>query len=224
MNPFATVLRALPTLLFPQGNLCHVCGRALHEAGESMLCEGCADRLQKLRIPREEELRDLSELTPCVTAYRYEDEARTLDLRLKFGGDSYCAHPLAEGMAAAYANEPTIRGADIVIPVPLHPRRERERGYNQAALLARAFCEHTGLPLVPEALWRVRNTKAQSGKTREERLVGMEGAFEAADSVRGKRVLLIDDVLTTGATLLACADALIGAGAWDVMALTASRA
>lgn len=220
----SAIAHSIPALLFPQENACHLCERGLTRPNERVLCEQCALLLRQCRIPSEETVRLLTEYLPCATAYRYQNEARTLDLRLKFGSDRYAAFPLAEGMVAAYLDARELRGAEIAVPVPLHPKRERDRGYNQSALLAQAFCDHTGLTLDPDALRRVRNTKPQSGKTREARLTGVVGAFEASDVVRGKRVLLIDDVLTTGATLIACADALIAAGAWDVVALTASRA
>lgn len=224
INAVRLLTRTLPALLFPQGNACHLCGRALRPLGEPTLCEACARELALLRLAPSKAVRTIGDALPCATAYEYGGQARALDLLLKFGNDRYAAPPLAEGMASAYADAMDLHRADLVVPVPLHKSREQSRGYNQAELLASAFCECTGLAMDASALRRVRKTAPQSNKTREERLRAMSGAFKATDAVRGKRVLLVDDVLTTGATLLACADALIDAGAWDVLALTASRA
>ena len=109
--------------------------------------------------------------------------------------------------------------------MPAHPERLRERGYYQAALLARAVCEHAGLSLWEDALTRTRHGTSQITRSREERLAALTGAF-AADHARvaGKRVLLIDDVLTTGATAVSCAQALLDAGAERVCLLTACHA
>ena len=95
--------------------------------------------------------------------------------------------------------------AEIVVPVPLHPRRLRQRGYNQSALLARELGSHTGLPVVEGLLSRTRNTPPQVGLSLEERVLNMLDSFSCEGDVSGRAVLLIDDVATTGSTLSACA-------------------
>ena len=115
-------------------------------------------------------------------------------------------------MAEALALSGLADGPDGAVPVPLHPLRLRERGYNQAGLLARAVCSRTGLPLWEDALARTRYSASQLTRIREERLTALSGAFEADGAqVAGKRVLLVDDVLTTGATLLSCAETILRA-------------
>jgi ComF family protein len=115
--------------------------------------------------------------------------------------------------------------ADILIPVPLYPRRKRVRGYNQSALLARELGRHVGLPVEEGALVRERNTPSQAERlSAKERKVNVAGAFGyRGQGLQGQRVLLIDDVATTGATLDACAQALRQAGAASVWALTFAR-
>ncbi|MRG92639.1 ComF family protein [Polyangium spumosum] len=115
---------------------------------------------------------------------------------------------------------------DVVVPVPLHPRRLVERGYNQAALLARAAAGELGVPLAARALVRHRDTPKQAHLGRAERLVNVEQAFfvRAPRAVRGLRVLLVDDVATTGATFEACRGALLRAGAREVVAFCLARA
>ncbi|MDI1448064.1 phosphoribosyltransferase family protein [Polyangium sp. 6x1] len=114
---------------------------------------------------------------------------------------------------------------DVVVPVPLHPRRLAERGYNQAALLAHAAAIELGVPLAARALVRLRDTPQQATLGRVERCTNVARAFVARSprAVRGRRVLLVDDVATTGATLSACRDALVEAGARDVTALCLAR-
>jgi ComF family protein len=114
---------------------------------------------------------------------------------------------------------------DVIVPVPLHPRRLRERGYNQATLLAQVLGRRMERPVRAKAVERVRNTRSQMRLDAAERRSNVAGAFRSLDDrVSGRRILLIDDVCTTGATLDACAKALQEAGATWVHALTLARA
>lgn len=208
-------------VLFPQETSCHLCERATEGEG-SILCPACAAALRRLRIPPRDALTLHEPLAACVSAYFHEDEARLLCHLLKFRWDAAAARPLAAGMAEALALSGLADTQDGAAPVPTHPERQRERGYNQAALLARAVCGHTGLPLWEDALTRTRHGTSQITRSREERLAALTGAFTADGArVAGKRVLLIDDVLTTGATAVSCAQALLDAGAERVCLLTA---
>jgi ComF family protein len=112
---------------------------------------------------------------------------------------------------------------DIVVPVPLHPRRLAARGYNQAALLARPIARELGLPLRTRALRRVLDTPAQAKLDGAARRRNVENAFVASRCVAGRRVLLVDDIATTGATLQSCAHALRNAGATECEALVVAR-
>jgi ComF family protein len=114
--------------------------------------------------------------------------------------------------------------ADVIVPAPLHPRRWRERGYNQAELLARPLAAATGVPLALDALRRIRYTTPQVAVAGTQRRANVAGAFAGEAAVlAGRRVALVDDVMTTGATLNACADACRVAGATAVLALTVAR-
>ncbi|MDY7039964.1 MAG: ComF family protein [Chloroflexota bacterium] len=115
--------------------------------------------------------------------------------------------------------------AEAIVPVPLHPTRERTRGYNQSALLARRITEATELPICENLLARVQATSPQVELGAEERRQNVHGAFQCqSGAARGRRILLIDDVCTTGATLEACSQALRADGATSVWALTLARA
>jgi len=142
--------------------------------------------------------------------------------QLKYRRDVALADTLAQLMKKhfmALAIEAT-----ALVPVPLSARRLRERGYNQAALLARGLADLTGAPYQPHLLRRTRHTVSQVGLTASERRDNVQGAFEASRQAAQRHVLLIDDVCTTGSTLEACAQALKRAGAKSVKALTLGRA
>lgn len=131
--------------------------------------------------------------------------------------------PLGQWMAE---NIRLLSGIDIVMPVPLHTKRLRQRGFNQALLLAHRMSETHRLPFSCDNLLRVRPTRPQVELTGEERIKNVAGAFalQTPDAVSEKKVLLIDDVFTTGATMNECADVLKSAGAAQVTALTLARA
>jgi ComF family protein len=141
--------------------------------------------------------------------------------RYKYGGHVELARPLGHLLrAAARASMPR---ADLVVPVPLHPRRLAERGYDQVALLSSAVARELGVPHGVRALHRRRHTPRQAQLDRGARMANVEQAFVAARPLAGQRVLLVDDVATTGATLVACVAALRQAGAETVGALVVAR-
>jgi ComF family protein len=153
----------------------------------------------------------------------YAGTLRRLVRGLKYGGREALARPIGALLAER------VRAArlfvDVVVPVPLDAARERKRGFNQAVLIARELAREAGLPLATGALRRARRTPALFRLAAAERAAAVAGAFAVADraSLAGKRVLLVDDILTTGATISACAEACRGAGATRVFAACAAR-
>jgi len=146
---------------------------------------------------------------------------------LKYAGERRLAEPLGAAVGRRWARVGS--GAQLVVPVPVHAERERLRGYDQAALLAAVAARHLGLPLAL-ALERGRSTVAQFELGRDERAANVAGAFRlrvsdplAGQAVAGRWVLLVDDVVTTGATLAACATALQRAGAMAISAIAVAR-
>jgi len=146
--------------------------------------------------------------------------------RFKYEERPDLARPLGHLLRRALREAPAFGGADLVVPVPLHPRKLVERGYNQAALLARFAASELHVPLAASALTRVRATAQQARLGKDDRQTNVVGAFTAKNPrlVRGKTILLVDDVATTGATLAACQEALLGAGAVDVVCVCLARA
>jgi competence protein ComFC len=162
----------------------------------------------------------------AVAVYRERGIVRQIVLDFKYGRQVHLRHLVARWLIAALDDE-RLRNVSfyVIVPVPLHPARERERGFNQSALIAELLSAHTALATKP-LLKRVRYTTTQTAFDRAERMQNLHGAFRLRKSadVRGLRVLLVDDVLTTGSTLSECARVLKGAGALSVHAATSARA
>jgi len=155
---------------------------------------------------------------------RFEDgPARTLAHRLKYSDRAELARPMARWMVRAGAD--ILADADLLVPVPLHPLRLWRRRFNQAAALAAEVSRQTGKPCDVAALRRVKATQSQVGLSRAQRAENVQGAFRIADSaaVRGRNVVLIDDVLTSGATANAASRVLLRGGAKRVDALVFAR-
>jgi ComF family protein len=136
---------------------------------------------------------------------------------------------VAGRISEAMLDDPRVRGvlagAQALVPVPLHPRRQRQRGFNQSELLADALGRRAGIAVVASGLVRRQDTRSQTGLTAAARRANVKGAFAVRRRARiaGRTVVLVDDVLTTGATASACAQALRAAGAREVRLLTAAR-
>ena len=158
-------------------------------------------------------------------AVRYDDVARTLVHALKYQDRTDLAPAMGRWMARA--GRELLEGADALVPVPLHWRRGWSRRYNQSGALARVIERQTGVKLASEALRRVRPTQQQIGLSRSERASNVQGAFKVASDrkadIAGRRLVLVDDVLTSGATVDACARALLRAKAASVDVLVFAR-
>lgn len=162
----------------------------------------------------------------CLYTFDQESPVRALLHALKYRSLASVGTRLGGDLGLAVAERRT--GADLIVPVPLSKRKERERGYNQASAVARGVSLTTSIPVAEGVLIRVRDGQSQTSLTREERKNNVLHAFSVAPStvgrVAGKSCLLVDDVITTGATVLACAAALRVAGASEVIACSVAAA
>lgn len=156
--------------------------------------------------------------------YYFEGTLRTMIHRLKYRHSRHLAEPLGS-LLVRYLETKPVGAFDALVPVPLHPTRLRQRGYNQSLLLARVISDQITVPVIDDCLERVRDTPTQMSLPAQRRLINVHDAFRARGTqLAGARVLLIDDVCTTGATLEACAAALRRGGAKDIWGLALARA
>lgn len=220
---------------------CLGCARVVEEPGT--LCAACWERLDFLGPPHcaacgfpfefdhgEDALCGDCLRTPPAyerarAVVRYDDASRDLILGFKHADRTFAVPAFSRWMARAGAE--LLEDADLIAPVPLHRLRLLRRRYNQAALLAHGIAKVSGFPVVPDLLVRTRRTPSQGRLSAARRRRNVRGAFAVkgsrADLLKGRRVLLIDDVLTTGATVSACARALVRAGAKAADVLTLAR-
>ena len=214
MNP----LHALLDLLYPPR--CPFCARIL-ERGEDRICALCQQDLPWTDGPGPA----VEGCELCLSPLRYRDRVRDAVHRYKFRGGAARAELFGELMDRCL-HDRWDSPVDLVTWVPLHPRRKKRRGYDQAELLARRAAELRGTPAIP-TLEKVRITGTQSQQNTEaDRRANVEGAYRALPGLdlTGKRVVLVDDVVTTGSTLAQCAACLRSAGASEVVALTFAQA
>ena len=222
-------LDSLLDLLFPPR--CAGCGRS-----GSLFCGACLPQVEWLRgplCPRCGEPLGLGGLCPrrrrhpvaldgLRSAAWHTGPLRKAIHRFKYSGVRALEGPLGALLLAAWRREPL--PAELLVPVPLYAQRLRERGYNQAAILATRLGRGVGLPCDARSLRRTRHTAPQVGLRADERQQNVQGAFSyTGPPLLGKAVCLVDDICTTGATLEACAVALKAAGARSVWALTLAR-
>ena len=192
--------------------ICQICGQPTEAPGLCRVCRSKPLAIDGIR-----------------SAFLFEGSVRQAIHELKYRHRQSLAVTLAGLMADHWRSEPL--PADLVVAVPLHPARLRERGYNQAELLARALGGMIGLPVLSSGLRRVRHTRPQMSLDAADRRGNVQDAFSYraptrgdGNTVRGRRVLVIDDVCTTGSTLEACSLALKGAGAASVWGFALARA
>jgi ComF family protein len=215
----STTWETLLDWIFPPK--CGGCGKA-----GQWLCADCRSQIHyvKLRVNEEHPpypWGDAAVQRMCSVAW-HEEPLRSAIHNFKYRGQKALRKPLAELLVEHWR---TLQmPVDLIVAVPLHPKREKERGYNQSQLLADEFSRSTGIPAAHNGLRRVRHTLPQVSLNMQQRWQNVNDAFQGdPKALADKRILLIDDVCTTGATLEACGRAALAAGAQSVWAITVAR-
>ncbi len=210
--------KKLLEILYPTRAVCLGCG---DEQGcdQPFLCDKCIRLLSPVyvRVSRAE-WRERA-LASAGFIYYYGRPIRGLIRAFKFQGVRMLAPSLAPELACLLERRYAPEQFDMLIPVPLHPSRQRDRGYNQAEALAMELAELAGIPVRTDVLIRTRRTKQQAKLGHGSRAANTLGAFRCKEDLTGKRILLLDDVITTGSTVCACAEALRAANASVVHAV-----
>lgn len=215
------------SLLFPR--CCVVCGRPLAK-GEECLCTMCNIELPRTNyhLRKDNPVEKLFwgkiplERATSFYFYRKGSDFRQILHQLKYGGQKGIGAIMGRYMAAELQQSGFFEGVDVILPVPLHKKKQQIRGYNQSEWIARGITAVTGIPIDTEAVVRRKNTETQTRKSSLERWENVEGIFELhhAEALAGKRILIVDDVLTTGATTVECASCLTGIEGIRISVLT----
>lgn len=229
INPF-TYWRDFVDLLFPR--CCEACQQTL-VGDEALICTECRVTLPRvasdsvLKASLQSKFIGYQEVNGVLAYLLFTKKGKVQNLlhALKYRGQQEVGVLLGKMMAQDTPSE-TFAATDLIVSVPLHSKRRRERGYNQSDAFAEGLSVISGVPWSGDLLVRTRYTKSQTGKTRIERRNNVKGIFEVSDirQIHGKNVILVDDVLTTGATLESCLEALIAAGCRSIHIMTIAAA
>lgn len=215
--------------------ICFVCERQL-ETGDERVCDDCLSSLSPFHPdePVWHEMKNrFSEpgfVSDFLSCYYFEKEGplQSMIHGLKYNGLTSMGVLLGRDVGRLIATNSTFAQAEGLVPVPLHPLKQRERGYNQAVYVCRGISEMTAIPVHPSLLRRSRYTETQTKLGLEERKLNVEEAFEIdprhLSKVNKKTIIVVDDVITTGSTIAECARVLLVAGAKQVLAVSVAVA
>lgn len=193
-------------------------GNSYYDNGLIGICPDCFSKLEFVTKPQI--LRGTRNVDYLVSPILYSGKMRDVIIDYKFNGNSAYGDILSYLLRSLIQNFEHLSEFDYIFPVPLSKNRFNERGYNQAALLAKPLSECFSVPYSEDILRKIKETKRQSSLSGAERFRNVAGAYKAFEDLTGKRVLLVDDIFTSGNTLSSCADALKHAGTENVAAVT----
>jgi ComF family protein len=240
MGAVKQLFRALLDVILPP--ICHICRSFIPNADTLHICPICHDRLPLVSSPLCSRCGipfigagDDHRCGACIVQpplfdsarahFLYEGSIRDLIHAFKYNRHTHLRFPLALLSLEGVSGVPADHNLNLIVPVPLHRSRLRQRGFNQAVLLGNILSRRLALPMIPDALVRTRATEPQIELSAAERRINVSGAFSVKrrEDVAGKRILLLDDVMTTGSTMDECAKELKKAGAEVVIAITIAR-
>lgn len=218
---------SLLDIIFPAPSSCSACGRLLKEYNEVLLCPYCQEELNRLPgaymeasefLSTGAHKESISDGFDYIGApYLYEGSARNMVRALKYKGRTYAARSMAQLMSRELKKIGL--KSDIIVPVPAYGEKEKKRGYNQAELIARELSSIMGIPM-RKALIKNRNTPSQVSLSEKERWENVRGAYALEGNVKGLSILLVDDVITTGATMYFSSHQLKRGGALNVISFS----
>ncbi|WP_176759032.1 ComF family protein [Alkaliphilus peptidifermentans] len=211
-------------IIYPEGITCVICKKSIYKEKYS-LCKDCYSKIAFLDTGIWIQTSAIREAIPIriFSVVKYNNASKKIIYRLKYNQETFMARMMAE-MMMDYILKAGIM-FNCIVAVPLHKKREKERGFNQAYLLAKYLSKGCNIPCIKNNLIRIRDTKVMHHLSRQSRQKNVEEAFYILDPVEfaNKEILLIDDIVTTGATVEACCKILIEAGASSVKVLTLAR-
>ncbi|MCQ4923202.1 ComF family protein [Tissierella carlieri] len=217
------MLQTLNSLLFPTKHICLFC-KEKNGSIKGYICKECYENLEVLN--REVKI-DSIYINRIYYSLSYNRFIREMMKNYKYNGKNYLYKPFGEIMLKTIENKKIAEDIDIIIYVPTHKRKEALRGYNQAELLAVYISKNLEKPLLRQNLIKTKWTKEQSHSNKIDRIINLKGSFQIKDpsEIEGKRILLVDDIITTGVTMDECSRVLINNGAKEVIgiALTSSK-
>lgn len=233
------LLKRITKTIFPENFTCIFCGDEIFDENKYSTCDNCKNKLPKVSGKSCEKCGQMlnNMATFCdhcqnshhifnrnCSVFDYSDEVRNKIQNFKFRNNKFLGKPFAEYMADCYKSNNY--DCDLIVPVPVHITRLKERGYNQSEILAEHISKILNLPLDTTSLQKIKKTENQVDLDFKERKANLSGAFKVMDKskIKGKKILLVDDVFTTGSTLDACCDVLFKAGAKAVFGLTLAHA
>jgi ComF family protein len=228
LNLYKNLIADLWDFIYPP--TCLLCDERLDH--NDHLCSHCHDRfLDSMNITVQKGKKDFQHLTGkidfsrVITLWDYTEDLEALIHQIKYERGKRLGRFLGDAAGIALNEHVRDWGDGLMIPVPLHKVRRRERGYNQSELLCEGLNTHLGFEICPEVLIRRRKTSSQTFLSAEERQENVRNAFQVRrpKTVEGRRVILVDDVCTTGATINSCASSLLEAGAREVVGLALAR-
>lgn len=240
MLPVRQFFTALLDVLFPP--ICHICHSFIPDASKIHICKLCLEKLSQIPSPIcsicgipfigvgnnhfcGNCVANPPDFNSARGAFIYDGVLRDLIHSFKYNNLSHLRFPLATLMLENIKDFIELEQPELIIPVPLHSSRLRQRGFNQSVLLGQTISKEIKLPILPDTLIRIRRTNPQVELSGIERKINVKGAFAVkyAKKIEGKRILLVDDVMTTGSTMNECAKELKNGGASKVIAVTVAR-
>lgn len=229
----ATIIQPISEFIYPP--FCLLCDSKL-ASGESRICSHCWNSFHRMEkngpayIDLHRKFSDTNLVADCLAPFLFEQEGRLQEVihHLKYQGFTSLGFRLGEEIGRQIIETETFLDADFLVPVPLHRLKFRERGYNQCEYLCKGISSITNLPVQSKVLKRIKYTVTQTQLDIAQREENVDGAFRAPkryrDAIEGKAVIIVDDVITTGATMRSCARELIKYGAEKVFSVSIAHA